>query len=147
MSKQAHRVRDSSAKIDSAIQRARQFEAADRRVVAARYDAKEDLVSLRFADGIRISIPRKQLQGLAPASSSQLSKIEILGNGTGLHWPALDVDHYVLGLLEHNFGTMRWMNEIGRRGGSVTSPAKARAARRNGQKGGRPRSSEIQRSR
>ena len=51
-SKQAHRVRDSSAQIDSAIQRARQFEAADRRVVAARYDAKEDLVSLRFADGI-----------------------------------------------------------------------------------------------
>jgi hypothetical protein len=31
------------------------------------------------------------------------------------------------------------MSEAGRRAGSATSPAKARAARLNGQKGGRPR--------
>lgn len=139
MRKQTHKVVVSSGQIDSAIARARQFEANDPRVIKVQYEGKEDLVSLCFADGVRVLIPRKQLQGLEHADRSQLSKIEIVGHGTGLHWPLLDVDHYVPGLLAHRFGTKRWMNEIGRRGGSVKSKAKTEAARRNGLKGGRPR--------
>ena len=147
MRKETHKVRVSSGQIDSAIARARQFEANDPRVIQVQYEAKEDLVSLSFADGLKVSIPRKQLQGLERANRSQLSKIEIVGNGTGLHWPLLDIDHYVPGLLEHRFGTKRWMNEIGRRGGLVKSKAKTEAARRNGLKGGRPRSSVLQNTR
>jgi hypothetical protein len=147
MRKKAHKVQVSGGRIDAAIARARQFEANDPRVIRVRYEAKEDLVSLYFADGIRISIPRMQLQGLERANQSQLSKIEIVGSGTGLHWPLLDVDHYVLGLLQHRFGTKRWMNEIGRRGGLVKSEAKIKAARRNGLKGGRPRLSALQNTR
>ena len=144
MRKETHKVRVSSGQIDSAIARARQFEANDPRVIQVQYEAKEDLVSLSFADGLKVSIPRKQLQGLERANQSQLSKIEIVGNGTGLHWPLLDIDHYVPGLLEHRFGTKRWMNEIGRRGGLVKSMAKTKAARRNGLKGGRPRIATLQ---
>jgi hypothetical protein len=144
MRKEAHKVQVAIGQINSAIARARQFEARDPRVVRAQYNSKEDLVSLSFADGLKILIPRKQLQGLERASQTQLSKIEIVGNGTGLHWPLLDVDHYVLGLLEHRFGTKRWMNEIGRRGGLATSEAKTKAARRNGLKGGRPRLAALQ---
>ncbi len=147
MRKGTHKVHVSSSQIDSAIARARQFEANDPRVIRVRYEAKEDLVSLYFADGFRISIPRTHLQGLEGANQSQLSKIEIVGHGTGLHWPLLDVDHYVLGLLEHRFGTKRWMNEIGRRGGLAKSAAKTKAARRNGLKGGRPRMSALQNAR
>lgn len=147
MRRRTHKVHVSGSQIDSAIARARQFEANDPRVVRVQYEAKEDLVSLYFADGFRISIPRKQLQGLEGANQTQLSKIEIVGNGTGLHWPMLDVDHYVLGLLAHRFGTKRWMNEIGRRGGLIKSEAKAKAARRNGLKGGRPRLSALQNTR
>ena len=147
MRKETHKVRVSSGQIDSAIARARQFEANDPRVIQVQYEAKEDLVSLSFADGLKVSIPRKQLQGLERANRSQLSKIEIVGNGTGLHWPLLDIDHYVPGLLEHRFGTKRWMNEIGRRGGLVKSEAKTKAARRNGLKGGRPRLSVLQNTR
>ena len=33
----------------------------------------------------------------------------------------------------------KWLAAIGRKGGSVTSKAKAAAARKNGRKGGRPR--------
>jgi hypothetical protein len=144
MRKGKNKVDVSSGQIDAAIAHARQFEASDRRVVKAWYQANEDLVSLCFADGVRVSIPRKQLQGLERANQSQLSKIEIVGHGTGLHWPYLDVDHYVLGLLEHRFGTKRWMNELGRKGGMAKSKAKAEAARRNGSKGGRPRLSVLQ---
>ena len=147
MRKETPKVHVSSGQIDSAIARARQFEANDPRVVRVRYEAREDLVSLYFADGLKVSIPRKQLQGLERANQSQLSKIEIVGNGTGLHWPFLDVDHYVPGLLEHRFGTKRWMNEIGRRGGLAKSEAKTKAARRNGLKGGRPRFSALQNTR
>jgi hypothetical protein len=137
--KKRHKIGVSRGQIDAAIARARQFEAGDPRVTRAQYQAKEDLVSLYFTDGVRVSIPRKQLQGLERASQPELSKIEIVGNGTGLHWPLLDVDHHVLGLIEHRFGTKKWMNAIGRRGGLVKSAAKAKAARRNGLKGGRPR--------
>jgi hypothetical protein len=147
MHKEAHKVRVSRGQIDSAIAQARQFEANDPRVTEARYEAKEDSVSLSFSDGLRVSIPRKQLQGLEHANSSQLSKIEVVGNGTGLHWPLLDVDHYVLGLLEHRFGTKRWMAEIGRRGGLAKSADKVKAARRNGLKGGRPRLAALQNTR
>lgn len=147
MRKGTHKVNVSIREINSATARAREFEAYDPRVARVLYESKEDLVSLYFADGLKVSIPRKHLQGLERASPSQLSKIEIVGNGTGLHWPLLDVNHYVLGLLQHRFGTQRWMNEIGRRGGLVRSAAKAKAARRNGVKGGRPRLSALQNSR
>src|ERR1700722_17614541 len=144
MAKATHRVKVSHQEIDDAIARARQFEVEDPRVIRVQYEAKADLVSLYFADGVRVSIPRRQMQGLENARPSQLSKIEIIGKGTGLHWPLLDVDHYVLGLIEHCFGTKRWMNEIGRRGGLVKSAAKTKAARVNGLKGGRPRLSGLQ---
>jgi hypothetical protein len=49
------------------------------------------------------------------------------------------VDHYIPAVLGGVVGTRRWMSEIGRRGGMVRSAAKARAARMNGRKGGRPR--------
>ena len=144
MGKEIHKVQVSIGEVDSAMARARQFEAQDPRVIRAQYEAEEDLVSLYFDDGLKVSIPRKHLQGLERANPSQLSKIEIVGRGTGLHWPILDVDHYVLGLLEHRFGTKRWMEEIGRRGGQAKSKAKTKASRRNGLKGGRPRLVAIQ---
>jgi len=129
----------SNQQIGSALAQARKFAASDRRVVRVAYEKKPDLVTLHLDDGVRVSIPRMNLQGLQDAKPAQLSKIEILGRGTGLHWPLLDVDHYVPGLLNHTFGTSHWMAELGRRGGAATSAAKAAAARANGKKGGRPR--------
>ena len=101
-------------------------------------------MTLYLADGLNVSIPRKQLQGLRGARPSQLSKIEIVGNGAGLRWPLLDVDHDVLALLQQRFGANRWTNEIGRKDGIVKSNAQAKAARRNGLKGGRPSVSVLQ---
>lgn len=147
MPNKIHRVRVSNREIDRALERAKEFEEADPRVVRAEYRAETDHVNLHFSDGLIVSIPRDHLQGLGKANRAELAKIEIVGNGTGLHWPLLDVDHYVLGLLQHRFGTKRWAAEIGRKGGLVKSESKAKAARRNGLAGGRPRAKALQRSR
>ncbi len=135
-----HPIRTTGAELDAMLAQARKFETNDLRAIKAEYHRKDDLITLHFADGIRVSIPRKKLQGLQDAKPSELVKIELLGRGTGLHWPELDVDHYVPGLLNHVFGTARWMAEIGRIGGSAKSRAKTRAARVNGKRGGRPKS-------
>ena len=133
------RVAVTNAQIEAARAQAREFEAKDRRAVRAEYEKKADLVTLHLNDGVRVSIPRVLLEGLENARPGEVAKMEILGNGTGIHWPLLDVDHYVPGLLNHIFGTSRWMAELGRRGGSSTSRRKASAARANGKKGGRPK--------
>ena len=62
---------------------------------------------------------------------------------SGLHWPRLDADLTVAGLLAGIFGSRMWMREIGSAGGSVVSAKKAEAARANGAKGGRPRLAET----
>jgi Protein of unknown function (DUF2442) len=102
-----------------------------------------DLLILKLSDGRRHVIPRENLQGLQSATKEQLARIEIVGGGTGLHWPDLDADLYVPGLLRGLYGNKKWMAEIGRRGGSVRSAAKKKAARVNGLKGGRPRRGEV----
>jgi hypothetical protein len=56
-----------------------------------------------------------------------------------LHWPLLDADLYVPSLIEGAFGSRRWMQQIGKVGGSIRSSIKAKAARENGKRGGRPR--------
>jgi hypothetical protein len=139
MTKPKARVAVTDEQIDAARLRARHFQVDDRRAARVMYEKKPDLVTLQLDDGVRISIPRRLLEGLQDASPAQLAKVELLGRGTGIHWPLLDVDHYVPGLLNHIFGTSRWMAELGRRGGSATSASKAAAARANGKKGGRPK--------
>jgi hypothetical protein len=138
-----HRVVTHESEIDRAIEHARNPE-AEPRVTQVEYrpGAGLDLLILKLSDGHRFVIPREDLEGLQPATKEQIAPIEILGGGTGLHWPALDLDYYVPNLLRGIYGTKRWMAEIGRSGGSVKSSAKKRASRANGLKGGRPRRKE-----
>jgi hypothetical protein len=139
-----HKIVTSDAEIDRAIERARKLE-GEPRVTEVEYKPGPglDLLILKLSDGRRRVIPREDLQGLQSATKEQIADVEILGHGTGLHWPALNVDHYVPGLLRRVYGTKSWMAEIGRNGGSVKSVAKKRAARANGLKGGRPSQKEI----
>lgn len=109
------------------------------RAVAARYDAPRDRIVLALSNGAEFSLPTQLAQGLAGASTEALAQIEITPSGFGLHWPLLDADLSVTGLLAGVFGNALWMREIASRGGKATSPAKAAAAQRNGARGGRPR--------
>ena len=139
-----HRVVSTDAEIDRAIERAAAL-GDEPRVVSVEYrpGAGLDLLILKLSDGHRHVIPREELQGLDGATREEIAQVEILGNGTGLHWPALDLDHYVPGLLRHVYGSKRWMAEIGRSGGLVKNVAKRRASKANGLKGGRPRQKEL----
>ncbi len=139
-----HKIGTTEAEIDRAIDRAKSLQ-NEPRVTEVEYRPGSglDLLILKLSDGHRHMIPREDLQGLRSATKEQIAQVEILGNGTGLHWPALNLDYYVPSLLRRIYGNKKWMAEIGRSGGSVKSAAKKRAARVNGLKGGRPRGREV----
>ncbi len=126
------------ATIDAALERGRAAHASEPRAAAARYDRSSGRVVVDLENGCTFAFPPHLAQGLEAASADQLSAIEILGKGYGLHWEQLDVDLSLPGLMAGIFGTKAWM---ARRAGQSTSPAKAAAARANGAKGGRPRKS------
>jgi hypothetical protein len=97
------------AEIDAALEQARKYEIYARRVVKAEYRKATDRMRLVFDDGVIHSIPRPLLQGLGDANEKELKKIQILGDGTGLLWPLLDVAHYIPKMLEGVYGTEKWM--------------------------------------
>lgn len=107
---------------------------------AARYDAAGERLIVSIHNGVELAIPVRLIQELAGADPADLAEIEITPAGLGLHWPRIDADVYVPGLLGGVFGTRRWMAQLlGAQGGRTSTPAKAAASRANGAKGGRPR--------
>lgn len=107
--------------------------------VSVRYDAASGRIVIEMDTGAAFMAPTTMLEGLENASVDDLSKVELVGE-TGLHWPTLDIDYTVAGLMQGIFGTAKFM-DARRRGGQSRSVAKADAARRNGLRGGRPRKS------
>jgi hypothetical protein len=126
------------AEIDAALARGATARASEPRAAAARYDPRLGRVVVELANGCTFAFPPRLAQGLEDATEDQLAGVEVLGAGSGLHWEALDVDLSVPALLAGLFGTRTHM---ARHAGRTTSPAKAKAARANGAKGGRPRKS------
>ncbi len=107
---------------------------------AARYDRRMNRIVIELGQGLDLMLDPQRAQGLEHATPSQLSAIEISPSGLGLHFPKLDADLYVPGLLEGVLGSKKWMASLlGTAGGKRTSVAKKRASRANGKLGGRPR--------
>jgi hypothetical protein len=126
--------------IDRALARGRRLAQDEPRAARARYERRTRRMVVELTNGCSFLFPPRALQGLARAGDAALADVEILGAGHALHWPRLDAQFTVPGLLMGVFGTRSWMaSELARRAGQSTSPAKAAAARANGRKGGRPR--------
>lgn len=107
---------------------------------AARYDAPSGRLVVSLHNGVEMAVPVRLVEGLSDADPADLSEIEITPAGLGLHWPRIDADVYVPGLMAGALGSRAWMaRELGAGGGRTSTPAKAAAARANGAKGGRPR--------
>ena len=109
---------------------------------SAFYDYETNCLVIELIRGTTFSVPCDLVQGLRGAFPEEIAEVKLLPRGTALHWGKLDVDLSVAGLLAALFDSSAWMAEMGRKGGSSTSQAKAAAARRNGRKGGRPRKRE-----
>ena len=54
---------------------------------------------VRLVDGRRLSVPLVWFPRLLRATPEQRSKSELLGDGDGIHWPLIDEDLSVEGLL------------------------------------------------
>ena len=124
----------------AANERARELHAAVPKAVSAHYDGKSGHIVVKLSSRLILSFLPRDAQGLENAKPSQLEDIEITPSGLGIHFPKLDADLYVPGLLEGFLGSKRWMAaRLGQIGGQSTSRAKRAASKANGRLGGRPR--------
>jgi hypothetical protein len=132
-----HEVITTDAEIEAALERAK-FHDSDPRACAVEHIPALKLLIVGLSNGRRLVLPIEDLQGLGNATHKQIQNYELLGHGTGISFPELDVDLYVPALIEGVYGNRRWMAQLGRKGGSSKTEAKRKAAKANGAKGGRP---------
>jgi hypothetical protein len=59
----------------------------------------DDALIVDLRDGRTISVPLAWFPRLLRATSEQRGQWELLGDGEGIHWPAIDEDLSVAGLL------------------------------------------------
>jgi len=59
----------------------------------------DDAIVVELVDGRTISVPLVWFPRLSNATKEQLENWELLGDGDGIHWPEVDEDLSVEGLL------------------------------------------------
>jgi hypothetical protein len=121
---------------DAAVREAREAERAEPRAGSASYDAGRGLVLVELATGYVFGFAPERVEALAGAPPEKLAGIRISPSGDGLHWDVLDAHVSLNALMEEGLNLREWAP---RYLGRLTSEAKARAARANGARGGRPR--------
>ena len=77
----------------------------------------EDSLAIDLNDGRTISAPLSWYPRLYHGTIEERSKWEIIGNGTGIHWPELDEDLSLEGILagrpsmENASSLKKWMDQ------------------------------------
>jgi hypothetical protein len=66
---------------------------------AREVSVSEDELTVLLADGRKISVPLTWFPRLLHATTDQRRNFEFLGDGEGIHWPDIDEDLSVAGLL------------------------------------------------
>ena len=131
------------AEIAAQLPAARAREASGRRsglrARSATYDPETRRLILELTNGTVFGFPPHIVPALRRFTRKELERVELSPSGGGLRWEAQDVQVSVPGLLMASFDQAQKVSELARVAGSVRSKAKARAARLNGAKGGRPR--------
>lgn len=97
--------------------------------VSARFEKRTGRIKVRLDTGIEFAFDPSRAKGLAEAKADDFAGVAVQGAGSTLHFPRLDADYSVAGLLEGFLGSMEWTRR----------EARAAASRRNGLSGGRPR--------
>lgn len=132
------------AELDAMIARANEPEDSDEPLaITARYEPVGRRVVVELDSGATFIFPVDRVEGLAGQPDELLATVQVMPGGDGLGWPSLDIHYHVASLVLGTFGGKRWMRqlrgELMRQAAKVTSAERARAARENGRKGGRPR--------
>src|ERR1700691_5996747 len=119
-----------SDRFEQANRRAKDLGASLPKALAACYDSASDRIVIRLSSRLDVAFSPRDAQGLEHARPSQLEPIEISPSGFGIHFPKLDADLYLPGLLEGFLGSKQWMAQrLGQTGGKSQSPAKRAAAK------------------
>lgn len=123
------------AEIPGIDERMRRELPAEPEPVSARYDRETQRVLVELNNGCVFGFPVWMIPGTSRATPEELENPVILSD-EAVGWEELNADIHVLGLMVEVLNVKalaaKWL-------GSLTSPAKAEAARENGKKGGRPR--------
>lgn len=140
-----HRLTD--AEIRRQIPAARRREQAARRqghrARTARFDRATGRVVVELSSGILFAFPVNRIPELRRATPTALAGVTVSGSGSALRWETVDVDLSVAGLLLSAVEPQERARHLASLAGSVTSTAKAAAARANGRRGGRPRKAPV----
>lgn len=62
-------------------------------------EISDDALTVVLMDGRRLSVPLMGFPRLLTASPKERANFELLGRGIGIHWPEIDEDLSVQGLL------------------------------------------------
>lgn len=126
--------------IEQANQRGLTLKATHPAILSVRYDRRVARIVIALASGLEIAFSPKHAQGLEHGHPADFADAEISPSGLGIHFPHLDADIYLPGLLEGFLGSKSWMAaQNGKLGGVKSSHAKIVASRENGKLGGRPK--------
>jgi len=94
-----------------------------------------DALVVDLTDGRTVTVPLGWYPRLAYGSASERRKWRLIGAGEGIHWPDLDEDISVEGLLagrpsgESQKSLERWLQSRGPRANTRMQPARAKAGR------------------
>lgn len=62
-------------------------------------ECSDDELRVSLTDGRWLSVPLAWFPRLAHASPAERADFELLGDGQGIHWPGVDEDVSIMGLL------------------------------------------------
>lgn len=86
---------------------------SDPRALATNVSVTDDELVVELADGRRVSAPLVWFPRLLAGNPSERAQWELVGEGEGIHWPTLDEDLSVAGLLAGNRSRSRPMRRAG----------------------------------
>lgn len=67
--------------------------------LATGVETSEDELTVSLADGRRVSVPLVWFPRLLDATAEERAEFRLIGGGEGIHWPRIDEDISVSGLL------------------------------------------------
>jgi len=74
----------------------------ERDAAALRVEVTQDEIIVTLVDGRVLSVPVTWYPRLSHGTQEERNAYELMGRGTGIHWPLLDEDISVSGLLRGN---------------------------------------------